>query len=97
MAKKKGEPMRFAVIGRGQFPLDMLRYDRACPWQERDSALMQQETCERVVIVEAFGHSAPTFARWASFGWCAVLYDEWESREAVANRLLAQKALMGMK
>lgn len=91
MAPKSKQPRRFAVIGRGAFPVDMLRYDRACPWQERDSALIQDEDRERVVLVESWGHGAPEYRRWSSFGWCAVLVDAHETREAICARLLAAR------
>jgi hypothetical protein len=30
------------ITGTGQFPLDMLRYDRAAPWEEVDSSMIER-------------------------------------------------------
>lgn len=61
----------YTVDGRGTFPIDMLRYDRATPNTEGDSALIES-TFRRgagggMVVVRS--EKAPTVARWASFGW----------------------------
>ena len=85
---------RFAVVGRGPFPIDMLRYDIACPWQEVDSGLIEDLDYQgfRVVFLDSFKASRlPTFERWASFGWLAVEIDAIESREANTRRILELK------
>lgn len=63
----------FEVIGRGRFPLDMLRYDTCVPDREQDAAAIEQETdrIPRTVRLRQYGTrvDGPTLARWASFGW----------------------------
>lgn len=67
---------RYTVTGRGGFPVDMLRYDRATPRREEDSSLITStlqhthsrppngpeiQLCSRI--------KPPTEGRWVSFGW----------------------------
>ena len=67
---------RYAVRGSYQFPTDMLRYDRAFPATETDSAAIH-ETFERrngdhprgETVVMLIGLNQPTAGRWDSFGW----------------------------
>jgi len=68
----------FSVMGKGNFPTDMLRYD--CCWPARsDDAVAMQLPVElaprreiREVRMNSYQH--PTEARWASFLWgCKVL------------------------
>lgn len=68
---------RFTVQGRGQFPLDMLRYDRCWPRGETD-ANVAQSSSERAVgearLVELTATDRPSYwtpteGRWRSFGW----------------------------
>lgn len=73
----------FKVTGHGEFPFDMLRYDRCFPASEAQDSykLRTPETAidygeERSVVLRRytegngknFGDN-PTNARWASFGW----------------------------
>lgn len=61
------------VIGRGEFPVDMLRRDQAYPATESDSdrigwRVSPLESLEKrcvTVIMPKF----PTSERWESFGW----------------------------
>jgi hypothetical protein len=64
----------FVVEGSGSFPLDMLRYDSACPATEEDSAIAQQHTERRRValVSRRVNDNFPTEARWRSFGWNVV-------------------------
>lgn len=72
---KKGYVAVVTVVGRMDFPLDMLRYDRATPDTESDSAriagsfrpLRQSDDEPREVRVQM--DRMPTTRRWASFGW----------------------------
>lgn len=62
------------ATGRGQFPIDMLRYDRCYPESESDSAQIQYDRSERSVTVVALTYSkfvgaAWTPKRWESFMW----------------------------
>lgn len=70
MTKKEPKLYTYRVDGYGDFPLDMLRYDRAWPASERDSAVAQGvpgERNRRIVVINSY--QAPTPARWASFNW----------------------------
>lgn len=62
---------RYIVVGGGLFPFDMLRYDRAWPASEGDSAqidrVMPGAFTSREIAIR--GLSLPTAARWSSFGW----------------------------
>lgn len=58
----------YVVEGSGYFPIDMLRYDYAAPYQSEDSYW----TCKsgngnRSVML--ISEHRPTVARWESFGW----------------------------
>lgn len=61
----------FVVEGGGDFPMDMLRYDRCCPYQEADSATIGGEGRRQVAVMVPGGGSL-TEARWESFGWKVV-------------------------
>jgi hypothetical protein len=53
------------VAGKGEFPYDMLRYDRAWPVEHVGDIPRKGE--ERTVKLRS--HKPPTPARWASFWW----------------------------
>jgi hypothetical protein len=61
----------FAVTGNGDFPFDMLRYDKCWPASEAASRLLDDllGTQRRV---ELRGLIGPTVARWRSFGWTVI-------------------------
>ena len=65
--------IRFAVEGLGQFPVDMLRYDRCVPVSEGDSHTIERGPSHRPrrVMLERISRNdaGPTVGRWASFGW----------------------------
>jgi hypothetical protein len=54
------------VEGFGQFPIDMLRYDRAYPASEKDSGIINETGVRTVQVI--MDHE-PTIQRWASFCW----------------------------
>jgi hypothetical protein len=61
----------YVVEGLGQFPIEMLRYDRALPASEQDAYIAMNPLGRppgrrRVVLVS---HLPPTVARWESFTW----------------------------
>ena len=67
--------MQFATAhGVGDFPLDMLRYDRCCPMHETDSTLITHTFTDRVPWQVKIIRYVPnkdaawTLPRWASFG-----------------------------
>lgn len=74
MATLKKFDLEFAVVvGGGEFPYDMLRYDRCFPYSEqRDAAALGQYGWTKRAVVVARYHGQPgswTPARWESFGW----------------------------
>lgn len=69
-----GQIHAFRVMGKGSFPLDMLRHDSCWPRGQNDVGVIQESLDERTRIdrtVElSTGSSAsPTEGRWESFGW----------------------------
>ena len=80
MRERPYYPVTYAVRGRGTFPLDMLRYDRACPCREQDSFAIENAGSRhpRTVMLIRFSpepgrHGADK--RWQSFGWKIVPHD----------------------
>lgn len=65
---------RFHVRGRGEFPLDMLRYDDCHPCGEHDIAAIAngEYVHERRTITLTTDERLIHPARWASFGWAVV-------------------------
>ena len=61
--------IHFTVVGTGEFPTDMLRYDICWPASEFNSRLFNQADTRRI---ELKGLKVPTTGRWASFGWNVV-------------------------
>jgi len=76
----KRADIRFTVEGRGNFPLDMLRYDRCFPRTGDDVMMMETQPeylrSPRCVTLLALSRESrywqPTVGRWASFGWSVV-------------------------
>jgi hypothetical protein len=72
------------VEGSGAFPIDMLRYDRCVPFDERDSYAITDEdsdTTRRVWLIRyAIEEQRLTPDRWKSFTWRVVAEgrDEYE-------------------
>lgn len=69
--------MQFTVEGRGDFPLDMLRYDRCFPGSQSDVMSMaeNEHTKRRVMLCcdsREMRRRGPTEGRWRSFGWIVV-------------------------
>jgi hypothetical protein len=66
----------FAVVGDGNFPHDMLRYDHCWPATESDATRMDYASNSAVPRevrrIELRGLTGPTPARWRSFGWKVV-------------------------
>ena len=79
--------MKIVVVGRGPFPLDMLRYDQCCPATSEDagaihySGLDRASRDKRVVTLNSMRRVAPTFGRWESFGWTVISHDPMTLRE----------------
>jgi len=76
--------IKYTVAGRYRFPLDMLRYDRACPYNSLDAAAIErsvrheltEDERKQPLSVDLVMFSAapkvnpgPCSARWESFGW----------------------------
>lgn len=68
----------YVVKGRGEFPIDMLRYDRSSPFSEVDSYAISDpvnRTEEReVTLIRLNAHRGwnPGGPRWASFCWTVI-------------------------
>ena len=91
MANKaeKFYPISFVVEGRGDFPLDMLRYDSCFPAAPDDAAAIAnsldlERRTRGVTRVRLYARAATrdglTPARWASFLWNVVEIDGQEIR-----------------
>ncbi len=66
---------QFTVSGHGDFPLDMLRYDRCWPRTSEDSALMEAGGQRHVVLnryTEGRHGPVATEGRWKSYNWEVV-------------------------
>lgn len=61
---------RFKVVGCGQFPIDMLRYDGCWPSTQQDASAIERSFRKgEAAIIELEGIYPETSDRWASFGW----------------------------
>jgi len=83
MARKTHSVVTIEVAGRGEFPMDMLRYDMACPVRGDDAARIGLQahayeldgvepdtvTWNNPIRLHVFSVTGPTLARWLSFGW----------------------------
>jgi hypothetical protein len=67
MRSVKGRLFGFEVEGEGNFPTDMLRYDRCWPESTEDASKFFPNGERRVVRL--IGFNQPNIARWASFLW----------------------------
>ena len=65
------------VEGCGDFPVDMLRYDRCVPDTEEDAHAIQRGPYKRQVTLRRFSVNTlrATRGRWDTFGW-KVLSEE---------------------
>jgi hypothetical protein len=71
------DEIAYAVEGIGDFPLDMLRHDRAWPADEESVTAMMagmrwaasRKRSRELLVVRLVSHRAPTSERWRSFGW----------------------------
>ena len=76
----KKADIKFTVEGRGEFPLDMLRYDRCFPRTGVDVEMMERPpevlNSPRCVTLVALARDwifwQPTLDRWLSFGWRVI-------------------------
>lgn len=57
----------YYVSGRGEFPVDMLRYDSAWPADTDSAVLMMYD--KEVRSVRLYSYKMPTEGRWSSFMW----------------------------
>lgn len=66
----------FKVIGRGEFPFDMLRYDECFP-ADGESALKlgHSDNNRRMVTLRTCRSTNIHEGRWVSFGWQVVFID----------------------
>lgn len=73
---KAAKQYEFTVEGRGEFPLDMLRYDRCWPKRESEDVGAIEKSFRQTQLgaadlyaVRLRGLREPEAARWKSFGW----------------------------
>jgi hypothetical protein len=64
---------RFFVMGKGSFPVDMLRYDQCFPASQDAAVSLDSEIPgNRSIELRRYVSdktTVPTTGRWASFGW----------------------------
>lgn len=63
---------RFVVVGKGRFPFDMLRYDRAYPVTTTAAMFLDQADEDHPRYIELESPESPSDPRWLSFGWTVV-------------------------
>lgn len=68
---------QYIVEGVGEFPIDMLRYDCACPETEVESSAITNYREKRRVKLRAYqsAPNGPEIDRWKSFAWTVVEVD----------------------
>jgi hypothetical protein len=96
-----------AVVGRGEFPYDMLRYDQCWPASEQRDVPQMNSVYEdyrycRIIIVARRRdlNRAWTSERWTSFGWSlfsAVGMGEYSLREEATKRFSSLLPPKGVK
>ena len=64
----------FYVSGRGDFPVDMLRYDQCWPLGPTDAAMLYPTVRDHRFAAIA-SNTPPTPERWRSFGWVVTAYE----------------------
>ena len=80
--------LTFRVIGRGEFPFDMLRYDACWPADSESASRLATPPCytgedvyakfrhdRRVITLRTYQEHKwwePTKGRWSSFGWTVI-------------------------
>ena len=64
--------LEYGAVGSGEFPVDMLRYDRCWPAEEAGSYELARDAAAPRRMVLLHSHQQPTEARWLSFGWRVV-------------------------
>lgn len=70
VSPRKHEPLFFMVVGAGEFPFDMLRYEGAHPALENQSRkLYSDKRDRRCVALAKRSEGYPCGPRWLSFGW----------------------------
>lgn len=73
----------YFVSGRGEFPYDMLRYDRAAPYSTEDAVKLgspyftpeNREELRKIRTVQLVSYQEPTVDRWSSFMWSVSSHD----------------------
>lgn len=77
-AKRQYVVTEIVVTGRGEIPLDMLRFDRCSPASSDDvSAILNGRADHRIAVEIRLYRFSPdgskaTVARWHSFGWDVI-------------------------
>lgn len=73
---------KFTVLGKGNFPYDMLRFDRCYPADSGSAGQIENRRTQELRHVCLITHDVrknwlPEFERWKSFGW-VVKSTAWE-------------------
>lgn len=71
-AQQWQQGLTYAVVGTGEFPFDMLRYDQAFPNTGDDAGLIAATRCIDSVEITLRSIKPPTVERWKSFGWTVI-------------------------
>lgn len=81
--------IQYVVEGSGEFPIDMLRYDRSCPATEADAHKISREGVRRITLLRfSQGNASPNADRWESFRWKILATRYWDgSGEGDLDRL----------
>ena len=82
MARTMQHWHRIEVIGKGEFPIDMLRFDSCHPLYESDCTIIRHSLRDplnepQIVALGHWGPSSwtPTAKRWRSFHWAVTHHD----------------------
>lgn len=86
------------VSGKGRFPIDMLRYERAIPATEKETNLICRDREVRVIVLTCYNKSPiynnDNVGRWKSFGWNVV--GQFNTIELATNQALHEKIDLGL-
>ncbi len=85
--------IQFFVMGRGPFPLDMLRYERCWPTDQASVEIIRNSpnTDDLLqVSLSMIGDHQPTPARWNSYGWTVAATLTPRSRRVKESLLAAR-------
>lgn len=64
----------YKVSGRGEFPIDMLRVDRSCPYSEIDANTIKKSELRSVSLfhIGQDKNWTPNREKWSSYDWLVI-------------------------